>query len=189
MRIAILTIGLEDDVRPFIYLGLELQLVAMGAHRVCVVTHDFAKSIIEATGLAFRSIGMDTSTAMVETEGGKVLSTSSVLDRTRAVQNFYHPLMTQWCTNGEAALRTWAPDYVVLGSVPTDMHSILCADVLNLPFCQMHLQPRLPTVAHAPPIGFGRGETWFEFTARHKCVVRPLCWWAERGRVRVNESE
>jgi len=174
MRIAILTIGSEGDVRPFLAVGVALQAEEYGSHTVCLVTHEAQRERVQKAGLEFRDIGADPVKEMNETEAGKALKAASAFGKLKLTKAYMVPMLLSWFSHGEAALKEFKPDFAILGTFAMNMHSILCADALNIPFCQMHLQPMVPTAAHAPPIGFGTATTWFQFTAKLKCVLVSL---------------
>ena len=58
-------------------------------------------------------------------------------------------------------------DFAVLSSEAVYM----CSSILErqgVPHCRFHLTPMVPTEEHAPPVGFGTGETWFRWVSRIK---------------------
>ena len=167
MKIAILTIGSEGDIRPYIALGQELQQQQSRSsesggnggsnHEVYLVTHANSKERIENAGLHFADIGKDPVTDLQESELGKAVNDASTFGKLSAVKIWFASLVEDWFQKGHDALTSIQPDFVVLGTFPMNIHSmLLCSnDVLKIPYCQIHLMPILPTTSHAPPVGFG----------------------------------
>ncbi|HHV03673.1 MAG: glycosyltransferase [Bacteroidales bacterium] len=56
MKIALTTIGSRGDIQPYIALGIELQ---KSGHFVTILTHPWAKQIVNFYGLAHISVGDD----------------------------------------------------------------------------------------------------------------------------------
>ena len=163
MKIAILSIGSEGDIRPYIALGQELQ--SDNQHEVYLVTHGSSKARVEGAGLQFADIGKDPVADLRESELGKAVDAAGTFGKMSAVKAWFTTLIEDWFQKGHRALTTIQPDFAVLGTFPMNLHSILCSEVLKIPFCQIHLMPIIPTTDHAPPVGFGDAQTW-------KCLAR-----------------
>ena len=56
MKIALTTIGSRGDIQPYIAIGLELQ---RNGHSVAILTHPWAKRIVNYYGLTHISVGDD----------------------------------------------------------------------------------------------------------------------------------
>mmetsp|Transcript_25507 Transcript_25507/g.57204 ORF Transcript_25507/g.57204 Transcript_25507/m.57204 type:complete len:365 (-) Transcript_25507:106-1200(-) len=85
-----------------------------------------------------------------------------------ATKAFFAALIEDWFESGQRALKSIEPDLCVLGTFPMNIHSVLCSQVLKIPYCQIHLVPIVATSEHAPPVGYGDGQTSFNFMARIK---------------------
>lgn len=172
MRIAILSIGSEGDIRPYITLGKELQSEEHAGnglpHEVHLVTHPSAKRRVEDAGLKFAVIGKDPVEDLNSSEAGRAVNDASAFKKMSAVKSWFGGLVDDWFQNGLEALKAIEPDFAVLGTFPMNLHSVLCSEVLKIPYCQIHLMPILPTVEHAPPVGFGTAQTTFQFMAKLK---------------------
>lgn len=173
MKIAILSIGSEGDVRPYIALGRELQSKEHSSppHEVHLITHASAKARVEAAGLGFADIGKDPVDELSNSELGKAVAEASPFTKMSAVKTFFTRLIEDWFKNGHEALKAMRPNFVVLGTFPMNIHSLLCSNVLSIPFCQIHLMPIISTSEHAPPVGFGEGQCYFKFMAKLKWIA------------------
>ena len=170
MRIAILSIGSEGDIRPYIALGRELQSPRHSdpPHEVHIVTHPNARSRVLDAGLNFADIGGDPVSALADSELGRAVSEAGVFGKMSATKAFFSALIEDWFESGQRALESIEPHFCVLGTFPMNIHSVLCSRVLKIPYCQIHLMPIVATSEHAPPVGYGDGQTSFNFMARFK---------------------
>ena len=168
MKIAILSIGSEGDIRPYIALGQELHRLGNQVH---LVTHESAQERIQAAGLQFADIGENPVVNLKTSELGKAVDEAGTFSKMNAVTVWFQALLEDWFQKGKDALTTIQPDFCVLGTFPMNIHSTLVQDVLKIPMCQIHLAPFIPTTEHAPPVGFGNAETWFACTAKLKWTM------------------
>ena len=127
MKIAILTIGSEGDVRPYLALGQELAK----QHDIYLVTHGSAKTRVEQAGLHFRDIGKDPVVDLQTSDLGQAVEAAGALGKLSATKAWFASLVEDWFAKAHAALTDIQPDFCVLGTFPMNVHSLLCSHVLK----------------------------------------------------------
>ena len=155
-RIAIVCIGSRGDVDPFCSLGKALQSFG---HSVTLITHDASADQVVQHGLEFAGLGTDPVEAR-QSEAGKAVDHAGACGKLGALKGFFHPLVVGWATKAHAALKSSEkkPDLCVLSTLAVSIVTPAC-EALAVPFIAAHLMPLHPTVAFAPPVGFGDGHS------------------------------
>jgi hypothetical protein len=126
---------------------------------------------IEDVGILFFDLGVAPLDALENTAEGRALAIAGLWTKLKRTKRFMHPLLTAWMGGLHAAVRSFRPDGVVLFTQPAFFGgAVLERAAPNATVVWCHVVPFAPTVEHAPPIGFGDGATFFEWTARLKCA-------------------
>jgi len=127
--------------------------------------------------MLFGDIGIDPLEARCNTPEGKALRNASAFDALNLAKAFLQPLVRSWGTMALSACRSLAPNYIILATLPQWTCTFI-PEVLNIPYGVAHLAPMLPTVHHAPCVGFGEAKTWFEWSARAKWNLSASIGWS-----------
>ena len=78
-------------------------------------------------------------------------------------------MVTTWMERLLSACESFRPDMLVVFTLPVYVApSVVEKYGSGLPVCWCHLMPFAPTAKHAPPVGFGDGHTYFEWSAKMK---------------------
>lgn len=149
MRVSILTIGTQGDVRPFVALGRGL---ARRGHTVRIAAGRHFEPLIAAAGLDFAPLSSDFHQIMTR-ERDSMRRALNPLAVARLVRRRLKEHIAPLVEEGQAAIRD--ADLVIGGSVATRLAMAL-AEAAGKPFVQAQLlpvspSPDLPPVLLTPP--------------------------------------
>lgn len=142
MHIVMAAVGTEGDVRPFVAVGLALERLGAGAHRVTIATHRDFEAMIRARGLGYRPIG-ESFKAVVESPRGRawIESSDDFFRYLRLTKETFTPLATAWVRDAFDAAR----DADVVVAHPFSLGAASAAEKLGRPSFILSLAPFIPS--------------------------------------------
>lgn len=147
--------------------GEATKILKEGAAEVVVVTHGNFRGVVEGTCKG-RVGFFDVGESLYSASRARSMSQTSAFSKTQASQSLMSMLTSKWMVASKQALEDWKPDLTVLFTLPSLIVPSALEAVGGIPSCRVHLTPMVPTVEHAPPVGYGDGSCYFQWTARLK---------------------
>lgn len=144
MRITILTVGTQGDVRPFVALGSGLR---KAGYTVRVAASAEFHPLITGQGLDFAPLSGDFR-ALLASMQHLVESGTNLLIAARTMRRALADMAVPWALEGRVACRD--ADLVIASGL-ADLLGVSLAEALGTPFVLAYLQPMLPS-RQIPPV-------------------------------------
>ncbi|BFM50448.1 glycosyltransferase [Marinomonas sp. THO17] len=170
MKIVIISIGTQGDVRPLVALGIGLKKLG---HQVCLVCNIKFQPLVESAGLDFSLIDADFLELMA-TNPEQLKKGKSILTIFKVARRGILNMADQWATQGIHAAK--GADLLIGSGMSVPIVSSL-SELLDIPFAISHLQPMTPTrkiPAMGLPLPKDKGSEWYNLASHH--VFRFIGW-------------
>jgi hypothetical protein len=165
IKILIVCVGSRGDVAPAAALGASC--MCQGAKSVAVATHPIFKELMPAE-LGFYNLGPSLDEALLSSPEGKAVIEASSFTKSAAMRRFMGPYVDNLIDQIASAVSTFVPDTIVWFTNAVFVASPIQDRFPTLASVWCHLLPFHQTSEHAPPVGFGDGQTYFSFGANLK---------------------
>ncbi|MEA5574546.1 glycosyltransferase [Calothrix sp. UHCC 0171] len=171
MRIAIIAMGSQGDVQPYIALGKGLQEVG---YRVRLVTHENFAELVNSHGLEFCPVRGDIQSIAETKEMRELLEKGNFLAITSYTAKQAQRAAIDWANDGIVACEKM--DLLIVG-VGGLYLGLALAEKLGLPLLQAYVFPFTPTKAF-PSVLFPQSLSqlggWFNHLSHH--LTRQIMW-------------
>lgn len=135
MKITIIALGTEGDVRPLVALGGGLH---REGYEVCLATTFAFSDLVRSENLGFSLFDGDFKELMVKESNELKKSGNSPKSMEKSMKRMIQSVGPAWVEQGIAACKD--ADIIIAGSVAVYLAAAL-AEILNKPFVQAHLAP------------------------------------------------
>ncbi|HYZ21624.1 MAG TPA: glycosyltransferase [Rhodopila sp.] len=144
MRIAILTVGTQGDVRPFVALGRGLR---QAGHDVRIAASPGFDPLVTGQGLDFAPLSGDFRALMARVQSHMERGTNPLL-AVRIMRSALAEMAESWAAEGRAACQD--ADLIIASGL-ADLLGVSLAEALGKRFALAYLQPILPS-REIPPV-------------------------------------
>jgi len=141
MQIAILALGSQGDVQPYVALGRGLQAAG---HGVRLITHDNYAAFVKSNGLEFWPMHGDVQSAVDSPELRALLEKGNFIAITRHTTALAQQAALRWAQDGLTACQ--GVDMIVAGVGGLNV-AVALAEKLRIPLLQAYVLPFTPTTA------------------------------------------
>jgi sterol 3beta-glucosyltransferase len=143
MNIALIALGSQGDVQPYVALGVGLK---RAGHSVRVVTHENFANLVQAQQLEFCAVAGNVQAFLEQPETKALLASGNFIKIMRHAQTASKHAAELWALQGLEACR--GAEAIVAG-VGGLFAGLAIAEKLNLPLIQAHVFPFTPTAEFA----------------------------------------
>lgn len=172
MKITLLTHGTRGDVQPFVLLGMRLKELG---HKVTVGANENHQRLVEANGLRFVSLPINSQAFLDSEKGKQMLASGNANELLKSFSNLYHEHRD--ALNSRFIVACEGAEAIVAMHLTVD-RAMCLSDKLRVPLALVHLFPLFET-AEFPSILITTSELPFGFLNRATYKLIWTMWWQQ----------